>query len=547
MDKPKVAFRNVYKEYSLAKSNKDKLLEFFVRKKGKTFFAVKDISFEVFAGETVGFIGVNGSGKSTLSNLLAEVIPATAGEIDIDGETSLIAISVGLNGQLSGLENIQLKCMMHGMSTEEIEQIKPEIIKFADIGNFIEQPVKNYSSGMKSRLGFAISVHTNPDILVIDEALSVGDQTFYDKCINSINEFKKAGKTIFFVSHSVPQMRKVCDRVIWMHYGEIKEIGEKNAVLNNYRKFTKWFKQLSEKEKAEYKMIMFNNQVATEEDRKKIGAIKEEIHKSERKERRSFALQFFPMLLLTLCMAVLILSGTSLGMVWAKVTGAENDELNNDNNSIIDNEEPINNEDQFIVVPINQTGFVQNETTVYDDIDGSNVLGDFSLFTDVKVLEEIESTYYLVESNELKGYVPVIDINITDKVSISDQTIDEFLPLLSDAFTQGSEYYISFLNNLTADLEDRMVWFDKGQDEEGAPVYTVSNTDIQYYSLDNQTINYMELDLQTEPTEQQREELFRNAITNEQETVYFIETEVYTYEVSLDEMKMKIARKASNE
>src|SRR5699024_7749439 len=150
--KPKVVLKNVYKEYSISKSNKDQLLDLLKPKRGKkSFFAVKDISFEVYPGETIGIIGINGSGKSTLSNLLAEVIEPTAGEIEIDGESSLIAISVGLNNQLSGLENIRLKCMMHGMSENKIKEITPKIIEFADIGSFIEQPVKNYSSGMRSR------------------------------------------------------------------------------------------------------------------------------------------------------------------------------------------------------------------------------------------------------------------------------------------------------------------------------------------------------------------------------------------------------------
>jgi teichoic acid transport system ATP-binding protein len=248
-----VVFKNVTKKYKMYKKTSEKILDLVMPNGyGKDFYALQSISFSAEKGDIIGIIGVNGAGKSTLSNLISGVIPPSEGTVKINGDASLISIGAGLNNQLTGRENIELKCLMLGFTKDEIKHLMPEIIEFADIGEFVDQPVKSYSSGMKSRLGFAISVNINPDILVIDEALSVGDKTFAQKCLDKMNSFKEKGKTIFFISHSIGQVKEFCQKALWLEAGEVKDYGTVEEVLPKYEQWVREFNKLSKEDRKKF-------------------------------------------------------------------------------------------------------------------------------------------------------------------------------------------------------------------------------------------------------------------------------------------------------
>lgn len=246
--------KNVTKKYKLYSGTKERMLDLILPKSyGEDFYALANVSFVAEQGDVIGFIGINGSGKSTLSNIISGIVPETSGSVQVNGQVALIAVSAGLKGDLSGRDNIELKLLMLGFSKEEIKVLEPEIIDFSELGKFIDQPVKSYSSGMKSRLGFAISVNIDPDILIIDEALSVGDKAFAEKSFDKMKEFKNRGKTMLFVSHSISQMKQFCDKILWLEYGMVKDFGPVDEIIPKYEKFLRKYKKMSGKEKQRYR------------------------------------------------------------------------------------------------------------------------------------------------------------------------------------------------------------------------------------------------------------------------------------------------------
>lgn len=256
-NKVKIKAEHLTKKFELLPSketkNKAKSLIGANSKNETDFWALRNVSFEVRDGECVGVIGLNGAGKSTLSNIISGQIAQTTGQVEINGDVSIIAANAGMQKNLSGRENIRLKALMVGMTNKEINEKMDDIISFSELGPFIDQPVKTYSSGMKSKLGFSIMVHQNPDIMIVDEALSVGDKTFVDKSRKKMFEFRDEGKTILLVSHDMRTIKEWSDRVIWINYGEVKAYGPPEEIIPQYTKFANWFKKLPKKEQKRYK------------------------------------------------------------------------------------------------------------------------------------------------------------------------------------------------------------------------------------------------------------------------------------------------------
>lgn len=240
MSEVAISVNNVSKMYKLYDNPMDRLKESLGlsrKKKYKEHYALNDVSFQVHKGETVGIIGTNGSGKSTILKIITGVLNPTQGQVVVDGRISaLLELGAGFNGEYSGIENVYLNGTMIGFSREEIDAKLQDILDFADIGDFVNQPVKTYSSGMFVRLAFAVAINIEPEILIVDEALSVGDVFFQAKCYRKFEEFKEMGKTILFVSHDLSSIGKYCDRVVLLNKGKKLAEGDAKEMVNLYRR-----------------------------------------------------------------------------------------------------------------------------------------------------------------------------------------------------------------------------------------------------------------------------------------------------------------------
>ncbi|ROP65770.1 ABC-type polysaccharide/polyol phosphate transport system ATPase subunit [Curtobacterium sp. PhB130] len=235
-----VTVDHVSKRFRMYSERNDSLKSMVMRGKKSVhedFWALKDVSFEVPHGTTFGLIGKNGSGKSTLLKCLAKILWPEQGSITARGkQASLLEVGSGFHPELSGRENVFLNGSILGMSRKEVTRKFDEIVSFSGVGHFIDQPVKNYSSGMYVRLGFSVAVAVTPDILVVDEVLAVGDATFQKRCRTKFKEMKEEGRTVILVSHSMSTVKDMCDEVAWLNEGELKMIGKTNDVIGAYNK-----------------------------------------------------------------------------------------------------------------------------------------------------------------------------------------------------------------------------------------------------------------------------------------------------------------------
>lgn len=233
-----IEIRNVSKKYKLFDTRKQQALQAlfpFLHARHKDFYAIRDLSLEIREGDILGIIGPNGSGKSTLMKMISGVIQPTTGTVSVKGNlVPLLELGSGFHREFTGYENIYFYTAVLGYPKQKVLEKTAEIIEFADIGDFINQPLKNYSSGMKARLAFSVSVNIDPDILILDEVLSVGDAAFKEKSYSKIKEFFDKGKTILFVSHSMESIKTLCNRAILIDKGNLIMDGDPESVIDKY-------------------------------------------------------------------------------------------------------------------------------------------------------------------------------------------------------------------------------------------------------------------------------------------------------------------------
>lgn len=253
MDDIAVQCSNLSKTYSLTRNPLDQVRSLLGKQKNQRhMYALKDVDLTLHRGEIIGIIGMNGSGKTTLSRIIAGITAPSSGTVTCNGAVNMLSAASGLNEYMTGIENIKYKCLLMGVPKKKVQEVLPEIIDFADLGDYIYQPLRTYSSGMRARLGFSISVFILPDILIVDEALSVGDMGFAAKCAEKMKQLKDDKRTVLFISHSVAQMDGFCDRVLWLYNGQKIAEDIPNRLILPYCAFAREYSAMTNDERKQF-------------------------------------------------------------------------------------------------------------------------------------------------------------------------------------------------------------------------------------------------------------------------------------------------------
>lgn len=233
-----IGFQNVSKSFYLhggQKLMRDHLVHFFRRRKKERFFALKHVTFQVNPGESMAVVGPNGAGKSTLLSLIAGLSQPDEGAVIVNGRVAaLLELGAGFHPDLTGAENVRLNALLLGLTRKRTRELFDEIVDFAEIGDFISEPLRTYSSGMMMRLAFSVAINVNPEILLVDEVLAVGDAAFQEKCFERVRQFRRSGKTLLCVSHASGMVQKLCDRALWLDHGSIVMTGAISEVMEAY-------------------------------------------------------------------------------------------------------------------------------------------------------------------------------------------------------------------------------------------------------------------------------------------------------------------------
>lgn len=270
-----IELKNVIKRYRTYSNKNQQILDIISTKKqyGEDCYVLAGIDLSIDKGDCLGVVGLNGSGKTTLSNIIAEIIPPTTGEMKVVGNSSIVSLKSLLKNEMTGRQNMEYRLILMGYESKRIRELESQIIEFSELGHDIDKPVSTYSTEMKAQLDISMIINLNLDIFVIDEILSVGDQAFAQKCLDRLEKMNLSNKTIILVSHSLDQIKRICNKVLWLESGMVKYFGLVDEVMPKYESFIETYKKMSDKEKEVYRQEILDKQRDILEERQPASRI----------------------------------------------------------------------------------------------------------------------------------------------------------------------------------------------------------------------------------------------------------------------------------